>query len=179
MNDDRLPGFRTLVAKVIDPIVASARRKQGMREELLAHLVASYDQELQRCADEMSAANAVIARFGDADELRAQLQSTVPIIERILSIFNPKEQTMSRWPLAVGIIGTIVGFAFLLGLGIVMPATAKLIGHDLAQIPPGQIEAAQLLKISLLGLLVLSAMVMFSGLGTLVYAFIVRKRQAA
>ena len=87
---------------------------------------------------------------------------------------------MSRWPLMVGIIGTFVGFAFLFGLALVMPATAKLANFEHWQtLPPPQQEAAQILKLALLALLVLSAMVMFGGLGTLVYAVLQRKRRVA
>jgi hypothetical protein len=73
------------VERIVRPIRANGLRKDRMREELLAHLTHLYDQEATaRHGDENAALAAAIARFGDPSTLRAELQATVPMIERVL-----------------------------------------------------------------------------------------------
>jgi hypothetical protein len=60
------PGdLEDFVHRIVHPIAASPRRKQIIQEELLAHL-------MERSASDL----------GDPDELRQQLQSSVPLVER-------------------------------------------------------------------------------------------------
>jgi hypothetical protein len=45
MNDTTLTPLKVVVERAVRPVRAGARRKDRMREELLAHLVCIYDQE--------------------------------------------------------------------------------------------------------------------------------------
>ncbi len=74
--------LRIHVERAVRPIRASNLRKDRMREELLAHLRALYEEELARTHDEVAAQHAAIGRFGDADKLSAEMQDSVPRIER-------------------------------------------------------------------------------------------------
>ena len=73
-----------------------------MREELLAHLTAIYDEELARENDVDAAWRAAVERFGASADLTRELQATLPWNER-LSYFieswigwRPPE-TATRW----------------------------------------------------------------------------------
>jgi hypothetical protein len=72
------------VERIVRPIRASGRRKDRMREELLAHLTATYQEEVKRDGDESAALARALERFGDPDELRRELQASVPLADRIL-----------------------------------------------------------------------------------------------
>ena len=54
-----------------------------MREELLAHLSAIYDQELVRLHTPGATLKAAAERFGNPGELAEQLQAALPFHERI------------------------------------------------------------------------------------------------
>ena len=76
--------LRRQIERVVRPIKASQWRKDRMREELLAHLGALYAEELAAAAgDHSRALSLAAARFGEPSALAAELQATVPIIERI------------------------------------------------------------------------------------------------
>jgi ATP-dependent Clp protease ATP-binding subunit ClpC len=53
-----------------------------MREELLAHLTAIFEEEVERLGDQRAALDQAARRFGDPRELTAQLQDTVPRWDR-------------------------------------------------------------------------------------------------
>jgi hypothetical protein len=110
----------TQVQLTIDPIAASARRKQAMSEELLAHLLGAYEQELNATVSEYDALNAALARFGNIEILREELTQSVPLAERLFYHFSsPREQIMLRW--------ILVGIAVIaIGMAIVLPALAKI-----------------------------------------------------
>jgi hypothetical protein len=76
--------LRIHVEKIVRPLAASRRRKDGMRQELHAHLIAAFEEELQRVGDERLAIKNTLERLGDVAELRQQLQSTVPMLESLL-----------------------------------------------------------------------------------------------
>lgn len=63
------------VESIVGPIRASERRKDRIREELLAHL---------RSAEEEGGTDAAIARFGSPEAVRAEIQAAVPALERWL-----------------------------------------------------------------------------------------------
>jgi hypothetical protein len=128
MSDDAYLQLERRVQAIIDPLRAGARRKSIMREELLAHLAAIYEDERDRarCADHALAGT--LRRFGDSSQLTNDLQASVPALERFISmIYNP-EQGMKRFWLTL-ILAGIAGLAF--GLSLVLPALAKykLHGH--------------------------------------------------
>lgn len=70
------------VESIVGPLRASDRRKDRMREELLDHLVAASDAAAARnVVDPVAEA---IAQLGPADTLHAELQGSVPSMERTL-----------------------------------------------------------------------------------------------
>src|SRR6478672_11130011 len=72
-----------IVERAVRPLQASTPRKRKMREELLTHLSAIYDQELVRLRNPTAALAAAAERFGNPDELAEQLQAVLPFYERI------------------------------------------------------------------------------------------------
>jgi hypothetical protein len=72
-----------IVERAVRPVQASTARKRKMREELLAHLTAIYDEELARLHDPAAALDSAAKRFGDPRELAGELAGAVPWPERI------------------------------------------------------------------------------------------------
>jgi hypothetical protein len=73
-----------LVERAVRPVRADNRWKMKMRQELLAHLTAAYEEERARLGDEPAALAEASRRFGDPKELTKSLQATVPVWDRIL-----------------------------------------------------------------------------------------------
>ena len=92
MND-----FVARIERTVRLIHASAARKQAMREELLAHLQAAFEQELAKQKDARAASQTAQQRLGNIEQLAAQLQASVPFIEQIMHWFLRKEILMSSW----------------------------------------------------------------------------------
>jgi ATP-dependent Clp protease ATP-binding subunit ClpC len=72
-----------IVGRAVNPVVAGTRHKRKMREEMLAHLGAIYDEEFERVRDPNAALDAAAQRFGDPIELARELAASVPFGERI------------------------------------------------------------------------------------------------
>jgi ATP-dependent Clp protease ATP-binding subunit ClpC len=87
MNNATMTELKAVVDRVVQPVRATMARKRRMREELLAHLVAIYDEEGQR-GDERAAMERAKRRLGDPRELAAQLQHAVPWWDRSWSILE-------------------------------------------------------------------------------------------
>ncbi len=81
MNDSTLIDLRTSAERAVRPVRAAVARKRRMREELLAHLTAIFEEEAEKLSDEQAALDRAKERFGDAQELSAQIQGTVPWTE--------------------------------------------------------------------------------------------------
>ena len=78
----------TVADRVVRPVRATMVRKRRMREELLAHLVAIFEEEARRLGNEQAALEQARQRFGDARELTRQLQQAVPRWDRCRSILE-------------------------------------------------------------------------------------------
>jgi len=74
--------LRLHVERAVRPIRASVGTKMKMREELLAHLTAIYEEELACGADEATAVARAKDRIGTPAELTAELDATVGRTER-------------------------------------------------------------------------------------------------
>jgi len=72
-----------IVERAVRPVRAGTPRKRKMREELLAHLAAIYDEEFARLRDPVAALEAAARRFGRPTELARELESALPFHERI------------------------------------------------------------------------------------------------
>lgn len=180
MNREPAGPFESLVAELMRSVVAGSRRHRAMREELLSHLRQAYEEELSLGVDESAARHAAVRRFGDLADLQSQLQASVPAFERwLVSLFGSQEIVMSIGPRLAGWVMCVIGGAFMFGLSVVLPATAKL-----AQaLPPASqsgrvLDAAWVLKLSLMSLLGFSSLVTIAGLGILAYAFVTRSKAA-
>lgn len=120
MNDAVLNELTAHVAQAIGALPAFRARRQRMQEELLAHLLDAYDEELDRLRDERSAAEQAKQRFGRADYLRSELSTAVPWVERLIFHLCGKGSVMWRWIWIVGVLAMFVG------MGFVLPAVAQL-----------------------------------------------------
>jgi hypothetical protein len=74
--------LKVIVERAVRPVVASAGRKNRMREELLAHLTAIAEDELASHGDERRALQRATERFGSASTLSRDLQMSLPCRER-------------------------------------------------------------------------------------------------
>ncbi|MDZ4860538.1 MAG: permease prefix domain 1-containing protein [Candidatus Hydrogenedentes bacterium] len=88
--------LRIHVERIVRPIRASQRRKNTMREELLAHLTQRAESAAAQGMNESEAIALAIANLGDPGELRAELQDSVPRIEQWLFVSLPRIGAMDR-----------------------------------------------------------------------------------
>jgi ATP-dependent Clp protease ATP-binding subunit ClpA len=77
----RLEQFK-IVERAVRPVRAGTAWKRKTREELLAHLTAIYDEELEQSHDPNAAFKAAAERFGDPAELVQELAASLPAGER-------------------------------------------------------------------------------------------------
>ncbi len=77
MNDQILTEMRVIVERAVRPVRASDARKLRMRQELLDHLRAIYDEELERLGDDAAALARARERFGDPHGLTDELQRSL------------------------------------------------------------------------------------------------------
>lgn len=75
--------FMVLVERAVRPVQAGPKQKLRMREELLAHLMAIYADELVHRGDDSAARAEAVRRFGDPTALAAELQASVTLRDRI------------------------------------------------------------------------------------------------
>jgi hypothetical protein len=74
--------LKVLVERVVRPLKASTARKRKVREELLGHVTAVFEEEARK-ADEAAALDKTRLRFGAAEELTAQLQMSMQASDTI------------------------------------------------------------------------------------------------
>jgi hypothetical protein len=84
MNDVTLTELKIVVERAVRPVRATVYSKRKMREELLAHLVSIFAEEMQEAGDEHAALDQVKRRFGDPRELTGELQQAVSQWDRFL-----------------------------------------------------------------------------------------------
>jgi hypothetical protein len=115
-----------IVERVVRPLRADSARKRKMRDELLSHLSAIYDEELTSHNDPLTAVEAAAQRFGNPEELTVELQMTVPRRERWEYQFEMlfgwhAPETVMRWmtrvaiqlgALMIGVCVLVAGIAF-------------------------------------------------------------------
>ena len=120
MNDAILNDLTAHVSRALRSLPACRSRRRQMQEELLAHLLDLYDEELERLRDERAAAERARQRFGQPDDLGSELAAAVPWPERLILLLCGKGGIMWRWLWIVGVVAVLVG------LGFVFPAVAQL-----------------------------------------------------
>jgi hypothetical protein len=88
--------LRARVESVVRPLRAMDGRKDRMREELLAHLRDSYEQERGK-HEPATALERTLERFGAPDRLRRELQAAVPWLERLYAYPVPGGDRAEAW----------------------------------------------------------------------------------
>jgi hypothetical protein len=83
MNESTLTQLKILVERAVRPVRASTSYKCKVREELLAHVSAVFEQEASSLGDEQAALERAEQRFGNPAELTGQLQESVPASYRL------------------------------------------------------------------------------------------------
>ncbi len=110
MNDQILGEFQQRIDRALHPLIAAPGRLKTMREELLSHLVETYNEELSRTETDQFARDAALRRFGSTTEVTTRLQSTIPPIERALfSFLSGKETLMTRILWIIAIVLIVIG----------------------------------------------------------------------
>jgi hypothetical protein len=128
ISDSVLLELRKQVERAVRPVRAGKKWKLTMREELLAHLSAIYQEEHQRAADEQAAVAAALERFGQPSELTSELNRSLGFEERLsrrLDFWAGTRKDESLWHLALRcglfpaltilFMVTVVGVASLFG----------------------------------------------------------------
>jgi hypothetical protein len=93
-----MSNLRKDVERVVRPIRASPKRKNQMREELLAHIEGLLADEKARRGDDVDAVRRARARFGEPGQLTTELQATVPRWERWAWVPVPGLERSRRRP---------------------------------------------------------------------------------
>jgi hypothetical protein len=84
MNDSTQGQLKIVVERAVRPVRASMSGKRKMREELLAHVSAVFEEEAARLDNEQAALERTAQRFGNPAELTGQLQVSVPTSDFLL-----------------------------------------------------------------------------------------------
>jgi len=78
MNDVILQELKGVVEQAVRPVRATMARKRRMREELLAHLTAIFEEEVETLGDDQAALDQAKRRFGDSRELTGSFKRLCP-----------------------------------------------------------------------------------------------------
>lgn len=102
MDNLILQELKRVVEQAVRPVRATVNRKLRMREELLGHVTAIFEEEVAKLGDEHAALDQTKRRFGDPRELTGQLQETVPRWDRCRSMLENMgcQPSESAWHLA-------------------------------------------------------------------------------
>jgi hypothetical protein len=135
------------VERVVRPVRAGNARKMQVREELLAHLTALYEEERERLRDDDAALSVAMARFGDPGDLAAELDAAVGPMQRMAYYsecyerwFVRRFEFRSGWPLWFNMARTggnlsaaiILYFAVAIGVSLWLIPERR---HDTAFLP--------------------------------------------
>jgi hypothetical protein len=78
MKEPTRTHLKIMVERAVRPVPVGTTRKLRIREELLAHVTAVFEEEVTRLGDEPAALQRTQERFGNPDELAGQLLKSVP-----------------------------------------------------------------------------------------------------
>jgi hypothetical protein len=101
MNDTTLTQLKIIVERAVRPVRASTSCRRKMREELLAHVSAVFDEEEAKLGEGQATLARTQERLGHTAELTDQLQASVPRSDwfgRFVEYFEvrPDESTLRR-----------------------------------------------------------------------------------
>lgn len=86
MSDSAKHELMVVVERAVRPVRASVYHKRRMREELLEHLSAVFDSEMELQSDISTGLELAKRRFGDPVKLTEELQQAVPWWDRLRSL---------------------------------------------------------------------------------------------
>jgi hypothetical protein len=141
MNESTLTQLKILVERAVRPARATTSRKRKMREELLAHVTAVFEEEVKLHEEAVTLARTA-ARFGDVGELTRQLQAAVPASDAPahavasfvgVAMQEPVWRRAWRYAVAVGAFCTCLLAAFILAIGLVIGSWSEWV--TLARLP--------------------------------------------
>jgi ATP-dependent Clp protease ATP-binding subunit ClpC len=118
MDDMILQELKRTVEQAVRPVRATMARKRQMREELLAHLTAIFEEEAETLGDDRPALDQVKRRFGDPRELTSELQESVSQWQRVCSTIE-KYNFQSGQPV-LHLAATSVLWACLMGVAMLL-----------------------------------------------------------
>ncbi len=148
MTDFTFAQLEAIVEQVLRPVWTTRMRKQMLREELLAHVLDVFADEVANLGNEQQALEKTRKRFGSAAEVGTEFQVTFSMSKYLLSLFS-KETLMARWLWFVAVVAIFVGPA------LIMPAVAKFNQDGILTIVP----------------LLIGIVITLVGLGTVGYGF--------
>jgi hypothetical protein len=138
MNESTLTRLKIVVERAVRPVRASTSRNRKIREELLAHVSAVFEEEAAALGEEQAALERTTLRFGNPGEVTTQLQESVPASDGISQFFDldglPGESTLrhalpiARLTGAVGLVIGTVGALVAAGWGSASPSEALILG---------------------------------------------------
>jgi hypothetical protein len=101
MNESTLTQLKILVERTVRPVRVSSSLKRKMREELLAHVSAVFEEEAAKLGNERVALERTAERFGNPADLTGQLQGSVPACDFLLRFLEglahrPGESALRR-----------------------------------------------------------------------------------
>ena len=114
MNDPARKELMIVVERAVRPVRASVYHKRRMREELLEHLSAVFDNEMDLQDDIQTGLERAKRRFGDPAKLTAELQQTVPWWDRVrylISIMRLEPGESTKHFFAKHVVFTLVIYA--------------------------------------------------------------------
>jgi len=88
VNESTLTRLKIIVERSVRPVRASVYCKRKMREELLAHVSAVFEEESVKLGEEQAALERTELRFGNPVELTSELQESVSAKDVILQFFE-------------------------------------------------------------------------------------------
>jgi hypothetical protein len=97
MNESTLTRLKIVVERAVRPVRASVSCKRKMREELLAHVIGVFEEEISRLDDEHTALERTALRFGNPSEVTSQLQESVPAGDGITQFFEGRPGESMNW----------------------------------------------------------------------------------
>jgi hypothetical protein len=141
MNESTLTSLKVVVERAVRPVRATTSRKRQVREELLAHLTAVFEEEAKLHEESVALARTAV-RFGDVGELTRQLQAAVPASDAAacavesffgLTAQEPVWRRAWRYAVVVGVFGACWLAAAILVIGLVSGSWSEWV--TLARLP--------------------------------------------
>ena len=113
MNEAISTQLKIIVERAVRPVVALNKQKRQMREELLAHVTAVFEDEYERQRDEGAALEATRNRLGDPKLLSEELQRGISPRHRVAVAFEALEFKFNKSLLRMAVIHFGLSFSFM------------------------------------------------------------------